>query len=233
MKRWEIHLYDVGRILFGNAPLYFLLEVAIRAFITYIVLLGVVKLMGKRMGGKLTFTEMAVMLMLGAIVSSAMQIPERGMLEGCFVLLLVVAIQRLVTLWMFKKPKVETNILGHMYLLVKDGILQTKDLKGEYISRTQLFGMLRSNKITNLGMIKRLYLETSGSFTMYQYKKPRAGLSLLPREDKAVFNAQQLVNDKKVCNICGQVYEQAHVPERCANCQSHEFVEAVMGNNLQ
>jgi len=233
MKKWEIHLYDLNRILFGDAPLSFLLEVIIRSVITYIVLLGVVRLMGKRMGGKLTFTEMAVMLMLGAIVSSAMQIPERGVLEGCFVLLLVVVIQRLISLWMFKKPTVETHILGHMFLVVKDGILQTKDLSKEYISRTELFGMLRSKNVTNLGMVKRLYLETSGSFTMYQYKKPKAGLSLLPREDEAVFNAQQLVNDKKVCNICGQVYEHAHVPERCANCQSNEFVQAVMGNDLQ
>lgn len=81
---------------------------------------------------------MAVMLMLGAIVSSAMQIPERGIIEGCFVLVLVLIMQRLVTRYMFKSARLEDQILGRMFLLVKDGVLQTKELSREYISRTQL-----------------------------------------------------------------------------------------------
>jgi uncharacterized membrane protein YcaP (DUF421 family) len=232
MEKEDIHLYDVYRILFGNAPLIFLVEIIIRSVITYIILLAVIRGLGKRMSGQLSFTEMAVMLMLGAIVSSAMQIPERGIIEGCFVLLLVLLMQRLITWRMFKSARLEDKILGQMYLLVKDGVLQTKELSREYISRTQIFGILRSKSIINLGMVKRLYLETSGSFTMYTYKNERPGLSLLPREDKALFNSQHLVSDKKACNICGQLYESTLVPDQCDNCQSNEFVQPVHGNDL-
>jgi uncharacterized membrane protein YcaP (DUF421 family) len=233
MEKEDIHFYDVYRILFGNSPLLFLVEILIRSVITYIILLAIIRGLGKRMSGQLSFTEMAVMLMLGATVSSAMQIPERGIIEGCFVLVLVLVLQRLITLWMFKNARVEDKILGQMYLLVKDGILQTTELKREYVSRTQIFGMLRTKSVMNLGMVKRLYLETSGAFTMYLYKSDRAGLSLLPREDTALFNSQKMVTDKTVCNICGQVYELNQVPDRCDNCHSKEFVEPVYGNNLQ
>jgi uncharacterized membrane protein YcaP (DUF421 family) len=233
MEKEDIHFYDVYRVLFGNAPLSFLIEVVVRSVITYIILLAVIKGLGKRMSGQLSFTEMAVMLMLGAIVSSAMQIPERGIVEGCFVLLLVLLMQRFITWWMFKSARVEDKILGRMYLLVKDGILQIKELSGEYVSRSQLMGLLRSKNVTNLGMVKRLYLETSGAFTMYQYKNERAGMSLLPKEDEALFNSQKIVKDKKVCNICGQVYELDRVPDHCENCHSNEFVQPVYGNELQ
>jgi len=232
MEKEDIHLYDIYRILFGNAPILFLVEIVIRSVITYIILLAVIRGLGKRMSGQLSFTEMAVMLMLGAIVSSAMQIPERGIIEGCFVLVLVLIMQRLVTRYMFKSARLEDQILGRMFLLVKDGVLQTKELSREYISRTQIFGALRAKSIINLGMVKRLYLETSGAFTMYTYKNERVGLSLLPREDKDLMNAQQLVNDKKVCNTCGQVYELTRVPEKCDNCHSKEFVQPVQGNSL-
>jgi uncharacterized membrane protein YcaP (DUF421 family) len=232
MEKEDIHLYDLYRILFGDAPILFLVEIVIRSVITYIILLAVIRGLGKRMSGQLSFTEMAVMLMLGAIVSSAMQIPERGIIEGCFVLLLVLLMQRLITLYMFKSARLEDKILGKMFIVVKDGVLQTKELSREYISRTQIFGALRSKSIINLGMIKRLYLETSGAFTMYTYKNERAGLSLLPREDEALFNSQQLIKDKRVCNICGQVYELTQVPEKCDNCQSNEFVQPVQGNSL-
>jgi len=229
MKKHEIHLYDLERILLGNAPVEFLLEVAIRSVITYIVLLIVVRLMGKRMSGTLTFTETAVMLMLGATVSSAMQIPERGIMEGCLVLFMILLLQRVVTLWMFKSSKAEDKILSTMYMLIKDGVLQKDDLKKEYITRSQLFGMLRSRNITNLGSVKRLYMETSGAFTLYPNKKPVPGLSLLPKEDKAVYNNQAFEKDKKVCDSCGVLYEASHLPDSCGHCGQKVFVPAVNG----
>ncbi|WP_207513924.1 DUF421 domain-containing protein [Longitalea luteola] len=232
MDKEDIQLDDIYRILFGNAPVLFLVEIVIRSIITYIILLAVIRGLGKRMSGQLSFTEMAVMLMLGAIVSSSMQIPERGILEGCFVLALVLIIQRLITLYMFKNDRLEDKVLGQMYLLVKDGMLQPRELAREYVSRNQIFGILRSKNVTNLGMVKRLYLETSGDFTMYLYEDERPGLSLLPREDEELFNAQQLVNDQKVCNICGQIYEIRQVPDQCENCQSREFVQPVQGDSL-
>jgi uncharacterized membrane protein YcaP (DUF421 family) len=229
MKKEEIHLYDLKRIILGNAPAEFLLEVVIRSVITYMVLLIIVRLMGKRMSGKLTYTEISVMLMLGAIVSSAMQIPERGIIEGCFVLVLVLLLQRLVTLWMFKSSRVEDKILSKMYLLIKDGVLQKNDLSKEYITRTQLFGMLRSRNVTNLGGVKRLYMETSGAFTLYKNKNPLPGLSVLPCEDDAVYNSQSFDKDSQVCNSCGTLYEASHLPSTCFNCGEHEFVPAVKG----
>src|SRR5438046_2471334 len=99
MDKDQIKLSDIQRILLGDAPGEFLLEVFLRTIVAYIIMLVIVKLLGKRMSRKLTATEMAVMLMFGAIISGMMQIPDRGVLEGAFVLLLVVGIQRLVTLW--------------------------------------------------------------------------------------------------------------------------------------
>jgi len=78
MKKEEIHLYDIKRILLGQAPVEFMLEVLIRTVITYIALLFLLKLLGKRMDGQVTIIEMSVMITLGAIVSVAMQLPDRG-----------------------------------------------------------------------------------------------------------------------------------------------------------
>src|ERR1700709_2598006 len=102
MDKDKIHLADFKRILLGEAPAEFLLETFLRTIIAYIVMLAIVKLLGKRMSGKLTPTEMAVMLMFGAVVSGIMQIPDRGVIEGIFVLLLILFMQRMITLWTTK-----------------------------------------------------------------------------------------------------------------------------------
>jgi uncharacterized membrane protein YcaP (DUF421 family) len=103
MKKDEIHLEDIQRILFGQAPPQFLLEVFIRTVVIYISLLFIVRLLGKRMSGQLTIMEMAVMLTLGAIVSVPMQMPDRGLLQGALLLLctrrFIVALHGTISAW--------------------------------------------------------------------------------------------------------------------------------------
>lgn len=94
MDKDQIHLSDIYRILFGEAPVQFLLEVLIRTIIIYCILLVVIRLLGKRMSGQLTSIEMAVMLTLGAIVSVPMQDPARGLLQGVLLLALVLIFQK-------------------------------------------------------------------------------------------------------------------------------------------
>src|SRR6476659_4263861 len=74
MEKDEIHFGDIKRWLFGDAPPEFMIEVFIRTILIYLFLLLIVRLMGKRMSGQITLTEMAVMITLGAIVSPAIQL---------------------------------------------------------------------------------------------------------------------------------------------------------------
>jgi uncharacterized membrane protein YcaP (DUF421 family) len=227
MDKDKIHFTDVKRILIGEAPAEFLLEVFFRSIVAYIVILVIVRLLGKRMSGKLTPTEMAVMLMFGAVVSGIMQIPDRGVIEGGFVLLLVLGMQRMVTLWTTRSEKFENRLLGEMQLLIKDGVLQLKQLELENISRNQLFAMLRSKNYAHLGEIKRLYMETTGTFSFFKMKEPRPGLSLFPYEDKALYEGSATEAGTKVCDQCGRLYDAGSVPTECGNCHGRHFIDAV------
>jgi uncharacterized membrane protein YcaP (DUF421 family) len=94
MKKEDIHLGDIARIFFGEAPPIFLLEVFVRTLIVYIFLLYILRWLGKRMSGQLTIMELSVMLTLGAIVSASMQMPDHGILEGFLLLLCALGFQR-------------------------------------------------------------------------------------------------------------------------------------------
>src|SRR5947209_8437399 len=104
MKKEEIHLYDIKRILLRQAPAAFLLETLLRTLIVYIGLLFIIRLLGKRMAGQLTITEMAVILTLGAIVSPPMQMPDHGIVMGLFILAGIALLQRGLTYVNFKLP---------------------------------------------------------------------------------------------------------------------------------
>jgi uncharacterized membrane protein YcaP (DUF421 family) len=185
MKKEEIHLDDWRRILFGQAPAEFLLEALMRTLIIYVAMLIVLRLLGKRMNGQITITELAVIITLGAIVALPMQVPDRGILPGIVLLVVVMLLQRGVTGWGVRNPRVEKIIQGEMSLLVRDGVLQLNALKDARILRDQLFAQLRDKAIEHLGQVERVYLEGCGVFSVFRREQPVPGLSVLPTLDAA------------------------------------------------
>src|SRR5215217_53846 len=137
MDKKDIKIEDIQRILFGNAPPEFLLEVLLRSTLIYLVLLIIVRLLGKRMKGQLTITEMAVMITLGAIISAPMQVPDRGIFQAALVLVVIMLLQQGLTWLGIKSRRVEVLTQGRMKLLVKDGVVQLKDHKEVQISRQE------------------------------------------------------------------------------------------------
>src|SRR5690606_11400189 len=117
MDKDDISLTDFQRILFGEAPPEFLAEVLFRTMIIFFALLVFLRLIGKRMGGVLTFSELAVMLTLGAILAVPMQTPERGILQGLLILIVALLLQRGLNLLEFKNPKLEQRSQGEVVLL--------------------------------------------------------------------------------------------------------------------
>src|SRR5688500_19409545 len=128
MKKEEIEPFDWQRIMFGNTPAEFTVEVFLRTLFIYLVLLVVLRLMGKRMDGQLTITEFAVMITLGAIVSVPMQIPERGLLLGIIALVCILIFERGINWLAVKNQKVEEATQGSLSVLIRKGIMQLDEI---------------------------------------------------------------------------------------------------------
>jgi uncharacterized membrane protein YcaP (DUF421 family) len=229
MHQTLFQLFDWKRIVFGDAPPEFLAEVFFRTILMYIVLLLTLRLLGKRMNAQLSIMEFAVMISLGAIVSLPMQSPERGVLDGAVLLLLILAFQRWLGLLSFKSRKVGELVNGRMSTLVKDGILQTNIMKQEGITKGQLFAQLRHKQIIQLGELDRVYLEAHGVFSIFPSRSPKPGLSTLPEKDDAYLDAQQRENGLCVCAYCGTVVkESSGKSHECPNCHHRQWTHAII-----
>lgn len=228
MKKEEIFLGDWQRILLGNAPWEFMLEVFIRTIIVYIAVLITWRILGKRMNAQLTITELAVMITLGGIASVPMQLPDRGILLGILGLACAVIFQRSINLFTFFSRKAETTIYGDVGLLVKDGILQLDQMDHYHISKEQVFAGLRSQKIQHLGEVKRAYLESSGLFSIFKQDNPHPGLSVFPEKDDQMHQDKPQDQAFAACLHCGKIVRQSELKEKaCPNCQENNWTYAV------
>jgi uncharacterized membrane protein YcaP (DUF421 family) len=229
MPQTALQFFDWKRIVLGDAPPLFLIEVFFRTILMYVVLLLTLRLLGKRMNAQLSIIEFAVMISLGAIVSLPMQSPERGVLDGAVLLLLILAFQRLLGLLSFKSRRVGDLVNGRMSTLVKDGILQTDIMKQEGITKDQLFARLRHKKVNQLGEVDRVYLEGHGVFSIFPACTPRPGLATLPEKDDSYLGAQQRKNGMRACTYCGTVAEESsRKPQECPNCHHRQWTNAII-----
>ncbi|WP_128546348.1 DUF421 domain-containing protein [Larkinella soli] len=229
MKKEDIRLSDWNRILIGDNPAEFLLEVFIRTLLIYLLLLVILRLLGKRMNGQVTNLELAVMLTLGAIVSPAMQLPDRGLLAGATGLVCALGFLRLTNMVGFKSRKAEKKIQGTGTILVRDGLIQLEAMSSNLVSRQQLYAVLRGSNIYNLSKVKRLYLEAYGMFSIFPEEEDRPGLSVLPPTDDEVRGIYRPAeSDLLACSRCGQTVPARPAPDLCPNCEASHWQKAVL-----
>jgi uncharacterized membrane protein YcaP (DUF421 family) len=234
MKKEEIHIDDLYRILIGEAPVGFLLEVFIRTLVIYIALLFFIRALGKRMSGQLTIMELAVMLTLGAIICVPMQIPDRGLLQGAVLLLAAVWFQRGISYLGVKSGKFEDITQGKLSMLIKNGMLELDEMEKSRISHRQLYSELRNKGVFNLGDVDRVYLEACGVFSIFKSKESKPGLPILHLEAGDLVEEQKeaTVEESKnaslvACQNCGFV-KQKDTGNECPNCGRNNWVKAII-----
>jgi uncharacterized membrane protein YcaP (DUF421 family) len=229
MKKEEIHWGDWHRILVGPAPVEFLLEVLIRTMVMYLVLLVVLRLLGKRMGGQLTISELAVMLTLGAIISVSMQAQDKGLLQGILVLICALVFQRGINYLGLKSAKTERLTQGVESQVIKDGVIIVDQLEAMKISREQIMAVLRNQKIYNLGEVRRVYIEACGLFSIFKYREAKPGLSTLPPDDEAAGIELSAIDSVQICTRCGNQTKTGYETNViCDNCGADKWRSAVI-----
>lgn len=224
----KIEPFDLERMLFGDAPPEFLIEVFFRGLALYVFMLVIVRLLGKRMAGELTITEMVLMITLGGSVAVAMQVPEGGALIGFVVLTCALIFEKAISKFTMINQKFEALTQGKVTILIKDGVLQIKEMRDTRITREQVFAALRNEKIHQLGEVQRLYLEAGGGFSIYKNAKDiPAGLAIFPEEDSIVWEQERDIA-LKTCYECGYTVDSLKAQAHCSSCEGSKWTEAIL-----
>ncbi len=221
--------FDWRRLLIGEAPWAFLGEVLLRIAGIYLVLVVVVRLLGKRQSGRVGNLELAVLLALGAIVSVPFQDPKSGVLPSVVLLLTLLALQSGLSSLGARFAAVERLTQNRATMLVADGALMLDELRRASISPAQLFAVLRGQGVRHLGQIKRLYLEGYGGFSTFRQEPAKPGLSVAPEWDDV---AEAAAADASVCKRCGAPSEPDALrqpPAECSRCGGRELSPALTG----
>ncbi|MES2703628.1 MAG: YetF domain-containing protein [Bacteroidota bacterium] len=197
----EIRIDDWQRILTGNVPGSFYVEVVIRLLFLYLLLLAGMRLMGKRMSAMLTRNELAAMVVMAAAIGVPVSAPDRGLLPSVIIAAIVVATERAISGIAFRNKKFEKASQGDISVLISDAVMDVQVMEEARIGRDRIMAQLRSQSIKSTGEVKRLYLEAGGTFSLIKEERPGPGLSVIPDWDTA-YQGRQKAAGVMVCGNC-------------------------------
>lgn len=138
----------------------------IRAIILYIVVLIVMRLMGKREIGQLQPFELAISIMIADLASIPMTELGIPISNGIIPILGLLSMHLIISFFNMKSIKFRQIICGKPSILVYRGKIDEDVLRKERFTINELEERMRGNNIYSLGDIEYAILETSGQVTI-------------------------------------------------------------------
>ena len=143
-----------------------MLTVFIRSLILYIVVVCVMRLMGKRQLGQLQPFELVIALMLADLASIPMGDTAIPLIYGIAPIIALWAIHQLISFWLLKSARARAVICGKPAVLVRHGKVIEHELIRQACSLSDLFEQLRINGISDINEVDSAILEPTGAVSV-------------------------------------------------------------------
>ena len=235
MKADDIKITDWMRILFGDTPYEFFIEVIIRILFIYILLVLTMRFMGRRMEAMISRNELIAMVSMAAAIGIPLLTPDRGLLPAVVIAIVVIMIQRLIAYITTRSARKENIILDEITLLAEDGLFKPADMLKSRITRERLLSELRSSNVKNLAQVQRAYMEANGNFSIVQFRDKKedsfTGLCILPDFDPEYRGRFSFSESELACRSCGKV-DKTGAKGKCSRCGAREFEPAMIGASI-
>lgn len=144
-----------------------------RAIVLYLIVLIVMRFMGKREIGQLQPFELAISIMIADLASIPMTEIGIPIFNGIIPILGLLVMHLIISVINLKSLKAREILCGRPTILIYRGKIDEKALKKERFTINELEERLRGNNVVNLGDVEYAILETSGQVTVIQKPEKR------------------------------------------------------------
>ena len=144
-----------------------------RSIVIYILVLVVMRLMGKREIGQMQPFELAISIMIADLASIPMTDIGIPISNGIIPIMGLLVMHLIISVINLKSSKIREFICGKPTILINKGKIDEEKLKRERFTLNELEEKLRSNNVMDLGDVEYAILETSGDVSVIQKPNKR------------------------------------------------------------
>lgn len=150
-----------------------MLNTFVRVTILYILVLMIMRLMGKREIGQMQPFELVIAIMIADLAAVPMSDTGIPLTNGIIPILALLLFQLIISIINLKSMKMRQLFCGKPRILICRGKIDEQALKKEKITINELQEKLRQKDVFTLGDVEYAILETSGDVSIIQKPEKR------------------------------------------------------------
>lgn len=161
----------------------------VRTVILYLVLIAVVRLMGKRQVGQMEPSELVVAMLVADLASIPMQNEGLPLFSGLVPIVAVLGVELVLSALSVKSILLRRLLCGKPVILVENGRILQQNLRKTRMTPDELTGHLRLKDVLDLNTVQYAILETSGDLSVFlfpQYRPASAGEAKVKTEKQGL-----------------------------------------------
>jgi len=143
----------------------------VRTLVLYVILISVIRLMGKRQIGQLEPSEFVVTMLVADLAAVPMQDGSIPLLSGLIPILTVLGMELLLTGLCLRSVFARKILCSKPEILIDNGKILQKNLKKSRVTLDELTGHLREKGVLDISAVQYAILETDGNLSVFPYPK--------------------------------------------------------------
>lgn len=170
-----------------------------RTILIYLVVLCIMRFMGKRELGQMQPFELVISIMIADLAATPMSEIGIPITYGIIPIMGLLFMHIIISILNIKSNRIREIICGKPRILINNGKIDEKALVKENFTINELQERLRNKNVNNLSDVQYAILETSGQISVILKAKKRGitpeDLNLSPKEEKIAYD---LIVDGKI-----------------------------------
>ena len=159
----------------------------IRTIILYLLLICVIRLMGKRQIGQMEPSEFVVTMLVANLAAIPMQDGGIPLYSGMVPILTVLGVELLLSALSMRSVPLRKLLCGKPVILIENGHVLQDNLCQTRITLDELTGHLREKDVLDIHSVQYAILETDGNLSVFPYPKERPASA----KDAGIFPKKQ------------------------------------------
>lgn len=143
----------------------------------YLLLVAMLRVSGKRTLSKLNAFDLIITVALGSTLATIVVDGTVPLADGILALLVLIALQYVVSLLSTHSHRVRSLVKGEPTLLVRDGSYLAEAMAQQRVTREEIEAALRSKGVLSIRHAAFVVLETDGSLSVVDRPLPQAPAS--------------------------------------------------------
>ena len=145
----------------------------LRTIALYLVLIAVIRLMGKRQIGQMEASEFVVTMLVANLAAIPMQDGGIPLFSGFIPIVTVLGMELVLSHLSLRSIRLRKLLCGKPVILIENGNILQDNLRKTRVTLDELTGHLREKDVLDPRSVQYAILETNGNLSVFPYPKER------------------------------------------------------------